>query len=250
MTMSERFYKYSPPIPKELKRDYEVALDSELRWLGGVQFSDREESDLAHVASMFGIHDENSYRYPSLFAEVDSEETHHMIYLHDAGEILAHDMSHTVPNYDALRQKRQRRESAAFRLLTKKYIHDIELRAYARKLFTRYETKSPDDKLAQYVQLLDKAQATRFGAVFVFPARKLRTQSERQQQANHIFELYIVPATHLSPLVSGGAQEELMEFMDNELLSLRKNGYHASEVDPYRKLMRETLISQREIAFR
>lgn len=248
--MSERFYQYNPPISKELKRDYETALDSELRWLGGVQFSDCPESDLAHVNSMFGIHDENSYKYPSLFSEVDSEETHHMIYLHDAGEILAHDMSHTVPNYDALRIKRQKREAAAFRLLTKNYIHDIELRTYARKLFTRYETKNPDDKISQYVQILDKVQATRFGAVFVFPARKLRTQSERQQQANHIFELHIGPATHLASLISEDAQEELMEFMDNELLTLRENGYRASEVDPYRKLMRETLVSQREIAFR
>jgi hypothetical protein len=237
--MSERFYLYNPPIPRELKKMHEEALNNELRWQGGFLFSDREESDLNHIESMFDMHDEVSHKYPALFSEVDNDQTSHMIYIHDTGEILAHDLAHSVPNYDILRPKVKHRERAAFRFLTGQYVDDIELRAYIREIYARYERKSPTDKIAQYVQLLDKAQATKFGAEFVFPARKLTKKHERIQQANHIFGLYVEPAAKLFPLISSEAQDELGEFMDNQMLILRRNGYRADEVDPYRKKLQD-----------
>lgn len=243
--MSERFRNYSPPISPDLRNQYESALANEFRWKNGLQFSDSEESDLDHVDSMFRIHDEVSYRYPLIFSEVEGEDIFHMIYIHDAGEILAHDLSHSVPNYDAIRTPWKRRERAAFRLLTRDHINDIELRAYLRSLYKRYEERRPDDKQAHYVQLIDKLQATRFGAENVFSARKLTTQAGRLSQVNHIYGLIIKPAQGLFPLLSEGAQDELLKFMDVELLTLRSNGYRASEVDPYRNLVNQELVSLR-----
>lgn len=243
--MTERFRKYAPPISPDLRNQYESALANEFRWKNGFLFSDREESDLDHVDAMLRIHDEVSYKYPLIFSEVDGEDVSHMIYIHDAGEILAHDLSHSVPNYDAIRTQWKRRERAAFRLLTRDHIDDIELRAYVRGLYKRYEEKNPDDKQAHYVQFIDKLQALRFGAVNVFPARKLRMQAERLSQVNHIYGLIIKPSQSLFPLLSEGAQDELLKFTDIELLTLRENGYRASEVDPYRNLVNQELARLR-----
>ncbi len=239
--MTERFSSYTPPISPDLRRKYEMALDGELRWQGGWQSSDKEESDLDHVKAIFDIHDEISFRYPALFSEVDSEEAPHMIYLHDGGEIGGLDLSHSVLNYDEIRKKTKKRERATFRLLTRMHIDDIELREYARQIYKRFEKKSPDDKTANYVQLIDKVQATRFGAVFVFPGRKLRTHDARNQQINHAFGLFVGPAKRLLPLLGREAQGELMEFMDQELSRFRSSGYRAPEVDFYRKLMGDVL---------
>lgn len=241
--MSERFFSYSPPIPHELKKMHEEALNNELRWQGGMLFSDRDETDFDHVESMFDKHDRVSYKFPTLFSEVDRDVTLHMIYTHDTGEILAHDLAHSVPNYDILRPKVKRRERAAFRLMTRDYIGDIELRAYARDIYSRYEKNSPDDKISQYVHLIDKVQAVDFGAEFVFPARKITKKHDRLSQVNHIYAQLLPPATNLFSLISPSAQDELGEFMDEELLVLRKNGYRTDEVDPYRKRFQDVFAS-------
>ena len=234
--MSEKLFHYIPTIPHELEKMHDEALSKEFRWLGGgLIFSDRPESDLDHVKSMERKHNEEvSELYPVLFSEVDNEDTSPMIKIHDTGEIIPHDLAHFVPNYEIIRPKVKHQERVAFRFLTGKYIDDRELRAYLRNIYSRYDKNIPDDKVSQYVHLLDKVQAIDFGAVYVFPARKILNKEDRQQQVNHIFEKLVEPATNLFSLISTNAQNELSIFMDSELMVLRENGYAASEVDPYR----------------
>lgn len=243
----ERFYRYEPPIPADLRHLYEQALENEKRWQEGWMSSDAEETDFDHVKRLFEIHGEVEHKAPSLFREVDFAETEHMFYVHDGGELGGLDLPHSVPDYDSRRPKVKRRERATFRMITRDYIDDPEVRKYARDIYRRYEMKDPSDKVAQYVQLIDKVQATRFGAVNVFPARKLRTKAERLQQLNHIFGLLVVPGSNLFSLIGEDAKRELSSFLDRELFRLIENGYRTDEVDPYRRQMQEALSSQSEV---
>lgn len=239
----ERFYKYGPPISAYQRHLYEQALENEKRWQEGWMTSDIEETDLDHTKGLFEIHGEMEYKAPNLFREVDFPETEHMFYVHDGGELGGLDLPHSAPDYDRRRPKIKRRERATFRMITRDYIDDPEVRKYARDIYRRYEEKDPSDKVAQYVQLIDKVQATRFGAVNVFPARKLRTKAERLQQLNHVYALLAQPAEKLFALVSSSSQEELYTFLDGELELFIANGYRRSEVDPYRKKMAQLLRS-------
>lgn len=248
--MNERFRNYNPPISRELRQKHEQALANEFRWLNGMQASEKPESDLEHIDDMFEKNHTVSTKYPNLHSQVSSDDLPHMIYIHDTGELIAHDLSHSVPDYELLKPKIKRQEAAAFRYLTREYISDIELRAYARLLHKRFELANPNDKTALWAKILDWAQATDFGSKYVFPARKLRTRAERQQEVNHIYGLQTAHSTNLIRLIDGNAQDELIEFLDEHFMMLRENGYRQDEVDPYRKQSRDVLNSYRVIASR
>lgn len=239
--MSERLLSYNPPISTELRDAHEQALSAELRWQRGMQFSDVEETVLDHVSSLLSLHDENEIIRPALFEEVDAPETKPMIYIHDTGELGGFDLSHSVPNYEAERARVKRQEAVNFRFITKKYISDIELKAYVRSLYGRYEHPLPDDAVAQYVHLIDKIQATKFGAVNVFPARKLTRQAERLQQVNHVYGITIGFAQNLARLVSPDAAEDVRDLVDKSLVCLIENGYRVDEVNPYREQARNSI---------
>lgn len=232
--MNERFSLYSPPIPQELKAKYEGALHGELRWLNGELVAKRQESDLQHVQGMFEIHGELETQYPHLVSEIDSDTAEHMMYIHDAGEILAHDLAHTVPNYDAIHDRWKRRERAAFRFLTGSHISDIELRAHARKLYQRYDAKDPMDKESHYVQMIDKIQALRFGTKYVFSGRQVRRRAAQQVRLNYAINLCMAPVLRLHPIVSSNAQAELANFFDGEISRFNQAKYNPEDVSFYR----------------
>lgn len=240
--MSERFFLYNPPISPEFRSQYERALDKEIRWKNGDTIASQEpESDLQHVIGMFDLHGELEGKCPTLVSELDGVVVEDMIYVHDAGEILTHDLSHLMDNYDQIQRRWKRRERAAFRMLTRDYIGDIELRAYVRQLFERYEGKAEHDKESHYVHLLDKFQATKFGIANVFPGSRIRTRHERQVQLNRAFELFSAPVIRLYPQVGASSQSELVVITDELISGFERTGYGKVLVDHYRAEMQQRI---------
>jgi hypothetical protein len=246
--MAERFLNYIPPISSELRAQYEGSMAQEKRWQNGMQFSDVEETLLDHVTDLFEIHNSVGINFPNLFGVVDKPETEHMFYIHDGGELGGLDLAHSVPNYIEVRKQVKRRERATFRYITREHIDDIELKAYVRGIYKRYDNPDPNDVIAQYVHLIDKIQAIEFGTRNVFPARKLRKKDERRQQINHDYGLVIGFAQNLMNSIDRDAGEELVELVDNTILMFRKNGYREGEVQIYRNQLRQELAFQRDTA--
>lgn len=241
--MNEHFRNYTPPIADKLKMQYEEALASEQRWENGLLITLRPENDLEHVAEGFGIFGRMQYTHPNLAGSVMKQEVLDMWYLHDGGEILAHDLTHSHPEYDLLRPKIKRKERAAIRLLTRGYIEDPVLRDYIRGLYARYENPAPTDREAHMAHLIDKIQAQRFGLEFVFNGRKM-SKAQRMQQLNHNFELIIPPVRALMAAIEPPAQEELRDFIGDEMKQFVKHGYWKNEVGYYIQQAEELLVHE------
>ena len=146
-----------------------------------------------------------------------------------------------MPNYIEVRKQVKRRERATFRYITREHIDDVELKAYVRGIYKRYDNPDPNDVIAQYVHLIDKIQAIEFGTKNVFPARKLRRKDERLQQVNHIYGITIGFAQNLARSVGPAAQEDVRDLVDKSLFTLSQNGYKGKEVNPYRELARNSI---------
>ena len=101
---------------------YEEGLSQIMRWENGIFPSDIPESDLEHVDGMLEVREEIANRFIHIPNEVNFTTVGHMIYIHDGGEILTRDLSHSHPEYDILKLRLKRREIAAFRLMSR----DIE----------------------------------------------------------------------------------------------------------------------------
>jgi len=246
--MAERLINYTPPIPEDLAQLHDDSLAGELRWQNGMQSASQPETLKDHVVDSIYIHEQNEKIYPALFKEVDSPDTSDMIYIHDTGEIGGLDLSHSVPDYDKLRAEIKRRERINFWKINRKYNEDPGLRKRAWNLYERYNRCSPNDRIANYVHLVDKIQAVKYGAKFVYARRQLRTKAARQQQANHCYKLLMkfVPNLHFN--LEEDAQSDLLDFADSALLALIENGYSEKEVDSYRKKLRDvTNYSQEEV---
>ncbi len=241
--MNEHFRNYTPPISENLRMQYEEALALEQRWLNGLQITLRPENDLEHVAEGFAIFGQMQHTHPRLASSVNVQEFSDMFYLHDGGEIIAHDLTHSHPEYDLLRPKIKRRERAAIRFLTGEYIEDPVLRDYIRGLYTRYENPEPSDREAHMAHLIDKVQAQRFGLEYVFNGRRM-SKAQRLQQLNHNFGLIIPPARSLLAAVEPPAQEELRDFVSNELKQFMRYGYWKSETEYYVRQAEELLIHE------
>ena len=165
--MMEREFGYKPPIPDKLRAQYETALHEILRWKNGNWTDNIYETDMDHVLRMFFILSDINKSCPTLSSEVSMEDVRHMIYIHDAGEIIVGDLTHNRDDYGALYPRWKSREHAAVRLITRK-IEDKEVMLKARSLYTRYAAKKPDDKEALLTDFIDKLQGLRFGFENVF----------------------------------------------------------------------------------
>lgn len=198
--MLEREFGYKPPIPKDLQRQYETALHGVLRWKNGNWADNIYETDMDHVLRMFYILSDINKNCPTLSSEVNMEDVQHMIYLHDGGEILVGDLTHGRDDYDVVYPKWKKREHAAFRLITRK-VEDQEVRLKARRLYTRYTAKRPDDKEALLTDFVDKLQGLRFGFENVFNGREMKRGS-REMQFNHAVALIIPPIKPLLQLLT------------------------------------------------
>lgn len=221
--MLEREFGYKPPITKDLQKQYEAALMGVQRWKGGLWREDISENDWDHVRDMFGVLSDINKSCPALSFEVNMEDVKHMIYLHDAGEIIVGDLTHNRDDYDVLYPRWKSKEHAAVRLTTKK-IKDKEVMRKTRNLYTRYTAKKTDDKEALLTDFIDKLQGLRFGFENVFNGKGMRREN-REMQFNHAVELIIHPIKSLLQSVTPPSQSALRTFLQDELQRLSSFGY-------------------------
>jgi len=212
-----------------------------MRWENGIFPSDIPESDLEHVDGMLEVREEIANRFIHIPNEVNFTTVSHMIYIHDAGEILAGDLSHSHPNYDALKPKMKRREIAAFRLMSRD-IDDESIKILARELYKRIHDKSQVDKEAQLADFIDKAQAVRFGLANVFPGRNLRNSQRRTVQLNHAINALLKPGISLvRALNSPYSKTEVLGLIEEELRAFIPHGYREHEIQPYIEQLKTAL---------
>jgi hypothetical protein len=218
----ERRY-HRPQIPIEIDIAYRAALAKEPRWIGGEEESSKPESDLDHVDALFNLLDEIKITYPALAKGLDLTAVEDMIYVHDGGEIISHDLTRSDPDYEAKKKKHKRKEDAGARWLTKTHIKDDTLRQEARSVYRRYRHYSSNDPEALFVHLLDKIQAIRFGLEHVYNANSLKIKSDPEQmklarkQAAMSVDLIFEFAGPLLAITSGEMRSELFIFIRVEL---------------------------------
>ncbi|OGK36845.1 hypothetical protein A3F03_00660 [Candidatus Roizmanbacteria bacterium RIFCSPHIGHO2_12_FULL_41_11] len=233
MTDLEKSPNYRPPVSDSIRAEYERGLAKILRWENGFLPTSKKESDLDHVRDMLLILEDIQQRFMHIPNEVNFTTVSHMIYIHDAGEILAGDLAHTHPYYTDLKPKVKKREIAAFRLLSKS-LEDEATKTIARDLYRRVHGKSPDDKEARLTDFIDKAQAVRFGLINVFPAKNLKTSEKRKMQLNHAMTTILKPADGLvRSLESPYSRIEAIELIEEELGNFLAQGYKKHEIQPY-----------------
>lgn len=233
MTDTERLPFYNPPIPDNLRIKYEKFLAGIIRWENGTLSSSREENDLEHTKDMLIILEDMEHDCPNIVGEVDFTIVYPMTYIHDAGEIYAGDLAHTHPDYDNLKPQVKRRERAGFRLLTRA-IRNERTKRLARELYERVEQKSPTDKEAQLVDLVDKAQAVRFGVNYVYPGDRIVDIRQRTVHLNRTANVLLKPAEALIyALESPYSKKEAVAFTRGELEHFTSYGYSAEEMQAY-----------------
>lgn len=169
-------------IPVNLRDKYECALAQVPRWQKGIVECTVEESDLDHVNSLLGLVTEIEFGYPDLSRAIDGGAVRDILYLHDAGEIIAKDLALSDPNYDNLRNQHKRKEKAGFRYMSREFIEDPILREEARRLYASYEDHPVDNKESLFAHFLDKVQATRFALDHVYVGDY---QNNPELQINH-----------------------------------------------------------------
>jgi 5'-deoxynucleotidase YfbR-like HD superfamily hydrolase len=233
MISSERSGNYRPPISQDLRKKYESLLSQTMRWENGLLDSNTPESDLEHVAGMLEVLEEMKQRFVHIPNEVNFTTVAHMIYLHDAGEILAGDLNHSHPEYHDLKPKVKKRERAAFRLLSRS-IEDKPTRDLARQLYERINRKDSDDKEAHLADFIDKDQAVRFGLNNIFPAEALENENKRSIQLNYTIALLLNPGeAFVRSLTSDHSKNEAIKFIKEEIENFKHKGYKELEVNPY-----------------
>ena len=233
MVSKELIKGYTPPITAELRARYEEGLSQTMRWEKGLLTPDMPESDLDHVGGMFEIRDEIAGRFVHIPNEVNFVTVGHMIYIHDGGEVLTSDLSHSHPEYDILKPRLKRREIAAFRFMSIN-IEDEPTKKLTRELYRRVHEKAPYDKESQFTDLLDKLQAVRFGLQYVFHGSTMKNAERRAIQLNHAIEVLLKPTeAFIKSLKSPYSKEEALIFINEELQNFARKGYRSSEISPY-----------------
>lgn len=220
---------YIPPIPDQLRQKYEAALGQVLRWKNGNLADNISETDMEHVTRMFFILEDLKNRSPTLSSDVDIPTVEHMIYIHDAGEIIVGDLVHNRDDYNLVRNKWKRREKRAFVLLTLFCIKDENTRTQARQLYERFTTvqefqQEASDKEALLAEFIDKDQGLRFGYQHAFNGKGMNRQT-REMHMNHAIGLVQKPTNALLKLVSTPTQEDLKNFLKDEIMRFSTYGY-------------------------
>lgn len=222
--MLEQEFGYKPPIPQDIQSRYEAALHGVLRWQNGPWADNVYETNMDHVARMFLILSDIKKDCLNLSSEIDIPTVEHMVYIHDAGEILVGDLTHDRDDYESLRNRWKKREHAAFILLTQQ-IQNLDVKLKTRELYRRCVTKGEDDKEAQLTDLVDKLQGARFGFERVFNGKNM-TDEQRQIRMSLTVELLSKPTTTLLKLVSKETQNNLKCFLRSEFERFARCGYH------------------------
>ena len=221
--MLERYFGYKPPVPKELQTRYEAALHQVLRWRNGNWDDAIHETNWHHVIDMFRVLEDINKSCPTIFFEIDRKTVQHMIFVHDAGEIIKGDLTHNRSDYGFVYDEWKRKELTAGKWLMRK-IEDRYIRTQAMKLYERCMSPQPEDKEALLTDFTDKVQGSRFGFRNVFHGKGM-TRANREMQFNHTMQLLTKPAKPLLKLVSPDTQEGLKSFLAEELERFSQYGY-------------------------
>ncbi len=233
MTTAERFPAYNPPIPDNLRIEYEKQLGKIIRWKGGILPSSREENDLEHTREMLIILENIEDNCTNIASEVDFTAVYPMAYIHDAGEIYAGDLALTHPNHHSLKPQVKRRERAGFRLLTKS-LEDEYTRNLARELYRKLEQKAPTDKESQLVDFVDKVQAVRFGIDHVYPGNRMVNAQDRVAHLDLTANVLLKPAEGLfRALKYPHSKKEALGLIQKELERFTTKGYSIKEMQPH-----------------
>lgn len=212
---------YTPPIPGELNQKYRTALSEVPRWQGGPLLSILPESNLEHVDESLVIAQEIQSSYPHLAIEIDFETVTHMIYLHDAGEIITGDLCLSRPDYTTIKDSHKRKEKAALRYLVST-IDNPDTKELVERLARRYHRNQQDDRESLMSRLIDKVQALRFGLINVYPTPKTNEEKVHVSRAIRLIESIRQP---LRSTLSNAAQFELDEVVEIEWQRIKKQGY-------------------------
>lgn len=229
--MLERYFGYKPPIPEDLRNQYETALHGVERWKNGNWADNIKETDWDHVIGMFSVLSDIKKACPTLSFEVDIPTVEHMIYIHDLGEIEAGDLTHNRHDYHDVYDAWKRREQISGKWIIRRNAKDRDIRIQAMEFFDRYSQKRDDDKEALLTDLIDKIQGSRFGFKNVFHGRRM-IKAQREMQFNHTIELITKPTKPLLKLVSPSTQVDLKKFLAEELERFSQYGYK-KEATPY-----------------
>jgi len=241
MASIESLYGYSPPIPQEQQVQFEDALSKVIRWKNGLYVPDIEENDKQHVEGEFDIHEENTWKYPTLVGELNDYDVKTMFYGHDGGEPVTGDLASDRADIAEVRRKWKRREELSFHLIVAKQIEDPDAKAYIRGIYRRCIKRAPGDKEAHYADLVDKLQGIRFGRTYVFPGNRLKTIASQQQKFNHCFNIASHPAKKLMESVTPNAAMEVRDFVISEFQALGRTGYRKAIVGDYINQLSQTL---------
>lgn len=223
------------PVLESIASDYHTALDSVLRWQDGVLPLDKVETDKDHVDRSLGILREIGDEIPEIASELSFRTAAEIIYVHDAGEIVAKDLARSHPDFDILKPVQKRKERLAFWLLSGKYIADPVLRDNARELFDRYDNYDPTDKEATIAKLVDKLQAMRFAKRYVYKDNQLKFENDiaRVRSAGLIAEF----GGNLIAQVSPPVKAFLLEFLNFELRDYYGDEFDSGHVKEARRVL-------------
>lgn len=210
----EIYAQSRPQIPQDLRVGYEDALARVPRWQGANSL--KEESDLDHVDAALGIVGEIEQSYPILAQSIELEIVRDILYVHDAGEIIAGDLPRSHPDYENIRPTQKRKEHLGFELLSAR-IEDPHLRAEARERYFQYEKYKGNDPEAEMAKLIDKMQAFRFALGNVFDPLSIGDRrSEYVRQANESVDLIFKFSSPLFQMLNKEAAHDLYLFLRSE----------------------------------
>jgi hypothetical protein len=175
-----------------------------------------KDTDLHHVEGCLDIADEIENKYPVFSRAIDMTAVRTMIYMHEAGELIAGDLSLSDPDYTNKFATWRIEEEKGFDRLIEKYIQDPVMKETVRKLHLRYENRDTNDPDVMLAHLIDMIQGTRFGLKAVFT-----NIGEARESVDQILK-YSIPLHESIPTVS---KIDFEEFIEGEINNYRDYGF-------------------------
>lgn len=228
---SSEYQKTDP----QLQHLLETGLKQVKRWQNSGYELDQEETDYDHVIALQEMFTQDIQTLcPTLFQRVDKRVVADMIWIHDAGEIVATDLARSHPQYQDLKETQKQKERRALYHLTRRFIPDAVRREKVRSIYDKYEKKEGIEALL--VTMLDKAQALRFGVAHAYPRSRMPDTADYQGAVENILRK---PASMLYEQLSEDEQQELGQFILHELSFHAEQGGYQQAAAVYRKQVQE-----------
>lgn len=224
---SSEYQKADP----HLRQMLETGLRQVKRWQDTGYTLDQEETDYDHVIALQAMFTNDIQTLcPTLFQRMDKHVVEDMIWIHDAGEIVASDLARSHPDYHMLKEAQKQKERRAIYHLTGTFIKDDVRREKVRAIYSQYERKEGVEALL--VNMLDKAQALRFGVAHAYPRARMPDTSDYQGAVENILRK---PASMLYENLTKDEQQEIGQFVLHELSLHAQQGGYQQEAALYKQ---------------